>query len=180
MIVPKGVNASPYNLTEPRELVLRALATEADLIGLEIPVHRPLPLRPQDIADAERWLRTHDYLDKDGLTNRGRQVAHHLSRADRHAAHYSEVATSSPLQGGRLVKGTRVRCSCGWGGARDEQGPPELRVPYPPHRGGEVTANKLHAAHVAEVTGAPESAPKPARNPFAGLPGDGNPDGDAW
>lgn len=176
MIVPKGVDAHPYQLTEPRELVLRAMATDQGY-KLDRPVAQPLPLRPQDVAEAMRWLHTHDYLDSNVLTNRGRQVAQHLSRANRHDPITDAVLL--PDAACRLViPGTRVRCTCGWGGARNEQGPADLRVPVPPHRGGRETAERLHAPHARAAKGEQTPEPAPKRDAFAGIPTDT--DDDAW
>lgn len=185
MHLPKGVDANPYALTEPRELVLRCYATEqaecdAVTVTIERPVVQPLPLRPQDMAEAHRWLRLHGYLiDYYGLTARGWQVAAYLSRADRHDPIVDEATVPDPAQDGRLVPGSRVRCSCGWGGARNEQGPARLRVPYPPHRGGRQAAELLHAAHAREERGEPAPTPKPTRDPFARIPGAADPE-EAW
>ena len=174
MIIPKGVDANPYTLTEIRELVLRCYATEANAhtpttVTIERPIAQPLPVRPRDLAEAHAWLRAHNYVDADGLTSRGWQVAAHLSRGDRHDPWFDAVQAVNEAGTG-LVTGTRVRCSCGWGGARNEQGPSDLRVPYPPHRGGREAAARLFSPHLREMRGEPTPAPKPTRDPFAGLP----------
>lgn len=169
MIIPKGVDATPYDLTEPRELVLRCLAVETGVEGIERPIVQPLPIRPRDITEAHLWLAAHGYIESDGLTNRGRQVAVHLSRADRHDPIVDETLVPDPAQDGRLVPGSRARCSCGWGGNRQDQGPADLRVPYPPHRGGRQAAELLHAAHAREARGQVAPTPRP-RSGFAGIP----------
>lgn len=178
MNLPKGVDANPYSLTELRELVLRYFATDNG-VELDRPVTE-LWMREQDIREAERWLRTHDYLDGHTLTNRGRQVAQHLSRADRHDPIFDTTSVPAPAQQGRPVPGTRVRCSCGWGGARHEQGPAELKVPYPQHRGGQVEAGKLHAAHGHEKAGTKARAVPTTRRGFDALPGGGVVDEEPW
>lgn len=183
MIVPKGTDAHPYTLTEPRELVLRCIATEAAQTALvpgtlARPVTQPLPLTPRVVDQATAWLHEHGYLDATGPTPRGWQVAEHLSRADRHDPIVDPCAVPDPDQDGRLVPGSRVRCTCEWGGTRLTQGPARLRVPYPPHRGGREAAERLHAPHAREMRGEPEPKPLPKRNPFAGAAT--TDDGDDW
>lgn len=175
MIVPKGVDASPYTLTEPRELVLRLFATRARATTpAAVTIERPVdavPLDSRAVTMATGWLVEHGYLAADAeLTSRGWQVAAHLSRADRHDPLFDIAAMPDPHNPGKTVPATRVRCTCGHGGARNEQGPPHLIALGAISRGGRENAARLLVDHqrAAKPGGTgPVQRPKP-RDPFAG------------
>jgi len=163
---------TPYRLTEPRELVLRAIATAAHTPGLDHPVPRPLPLSASDIGASRAWLHTHGYLADDATpSDKGAQVAVWLSRAGRHDA-IVEPWPRLRRTGGH--RGTRVRCSCGWGGSRTSEDPATIRTSAVGlHHGGRTWAEVEHRSHLAPPPGPPREADTLAR--LAALRGDEDP-----
>lgn len=103
---------------------------------------------------AQSWLTEHGYLTAElAPTAKGIETALELGsdhRARTTRAQVGSRRTRSVLRG---VYGTRVWCSCGWGGwPRPDRLRPDnwVTVPLLPAEGGRVKALQLHAEHCNE------------------------------